>query len=268
MKLAWLSDIHLDHAAPAKVREFLDSIASSSVDGWLLGGDIGQADSVVVYLRHIDEAARAPVYFVLGNHDFYGGSIGAVCERVEKLARDSNRLQWLTASTPVFLDSGVALVGDDSWADARLGDPVGSQIELNDFYLIKELSRLSRSARIAALNRLGDEAAERLQRKIGEAASKARTVIVLLHVPPFREAAWHEGRPSADDWLPWFSCQAIGNVILAEAASHPDTEFLVLCGHAHGGGTHSAAKNVVVHTADAAYERPEIQRVFEFGRTE
>ncbi len=34
------------------------------------------------------------------------------------------------------------------------------------------------------------------------------------YIPPFREAAWYEGRPSADDYLPFFSCKAVGDVLL------------------------------------------------------
>ena len=34
-----------------------------------------------------------------------------------------------------------------------------------------------------------------------------------------REAAWHQGQLSDDDWIPWFTCRAVGDVILRCARS-------------------------------------------------
>jgi len=93
----------------------------------------------------------------------------------------------------------------------------------------------------------------------------SRHVVVVTHVPPFREAAWHEGRPSNDDWVPWFACKATGEAIVACARDCPRTEFIVLCGHTHGAGIHSPAANVMVHTAVAEYGAPGVQRLFEFA---
>jgi Icc-related predicted phosphoesterase len=88
-------------------------------------------------------------------------------------------------------------------------------------------------------------------------------VIVLTHVPPYREAAWHEGRHSDDDWAPWFTCRAVGEAIDTCARQHPAVNFLVLCGHTHGAGTYAPQGNVVVHSAAADYGAPCVQRVFE-----
>ncbi len=68
------------------------------------------------------------------------------------------------------------------------------------------------------------------------------------HIPPFREAAWYRGRPSNDDFLPFFSCEAVGDVLLETARSHPKCNFLVLCGHTHGGGEIEVAENLRVLT--------------------
>ena len=35
----------------------------------------------------------------------------------------------------------------------------------------------------------------------------------LLMFPPFREAAWHDGKISSDDYLPYFACKVIGDVM-------------------------------------------------------
>ena len=88
-------------------------------------------------------------------------------------------------------------------------------------------------------------------------------VIVATHVPPFCEAAWHEGRPSSDDFLPFFACKAVGDVLLEAARSHPKCQILVLCGHTHDGGELQVLENLRVVTGPAEYGKPEIQQIIE-----
>ncbi len=264
MKLGWLSDIHLNFLTESEVRRFFRQLAAHDVDGWLVSGDIGEAQSVAEYLRRFATELPCRTYFVLGNHDYYGGSLAGVQTEMQQLTRQSERLIWLTESDPQVPVDGVAIVGDDGWGDGRFGNALRTPVELNDFLLIEELAGLSRERLVRRLNALGDQAAFRLAPKLAAAAAGSRHVVVVTHVPPFREAAWHEGRPSDDDWVPWFACQATGEAILACAKACPRTEFLVLCGHTHGAGVHAPATNVVVHTAGAEYGAPEAQRSFEF----
>src|SRR5947208_3548725 len=80
----------------------------------------------------------------------------------------------------------------------------------------------------------GDESASTLEPALALAVRKYERIIVLTHVPPFREACWYEGQISNDDWLPFFTCKAVGDVILDHAERHPKIRFEVYCGHTHG----------------------------------
>jgi len=265
MKLGWVSDIHLDCLNDdLAVDAFLEDVASRNADAWLIGGDIAEASSVVAYLQRFELATRGTVYFVLGNHDFYGRSIEAVQRQIRSALSRSTRLVWLSDAEVQHVDGGLVIVGDDGWADARLGDARGTPVLLKDFFLIRELAGLSRPSLIHAMTALGDAAAQRLEPKLCRAAESSDRVVVLTHVPPFREAAWYDGRMSSDEFLPWFSSRAMGEVILACAAAHPAVRFLVLCGHTHGPGTCEPARNVIVHTAGAEYGAPRVQAVFDF----
>ncbi len=264
MKLGWLSDIHLNFLDESGVRRFFRQLAAQDVDYWLLGGDIGEAKSVLGYLRLFETELSCKTYFVLGNHDFYGGSLDEVRAEVRQLTQQSDRLVWLTESGPQVPDGGVVIVGDDGWADGRFGNPHGTPVQLTDFFAIRDLAGISRSVLVAKLNELGDQAAARLAPKLEAAAAMSRHVVVVTHVPPYWEAAWHEGRPSGDDWVPWFACKATGEAIVACATACPQTNFLVLCGHTHGSGVYSPAANVMVRTAEAEYGAPGVQRLLEF----
>lgn len=264
MRLSWLSDVHLNFLGEAAARRFVAGLASERADAWVVTGDIAEAHSLAGYLRLFGEESPVPIYLTLGNHDFYGGAIDTVTAALRALVATAPRLVWLNATGPQLLADQVALVGDGGWADARLGNALTTPVMLNDFYRIADLRGLSRSELIGTLNRLGDEAAARLAPKLADAAGKNHTVVVATHVPPYRRAAWHEGRPSDDDWAPWFTCHAVGEAIDACAREHPATRFLVLCGHTHAAGTCAPLANVTLHTAAADHGAPCVQRVFEF----
>ena len=80
-----------------------------------------------------------PIYFVLGNHDFYRGSVVGTRSALTKMISGSENLVYLSQVGVVELMPRTALVGHDGWADARLGDFDGTEVILNDFLLIDEL---------------------------------------------------------------------------------------------------------------------------------
>ena len=112
-----------------------------------------------------------------------------------------------------------------------------------------------------ALHRLGDEAAEHFQRVLPEAAAVAKHLVVLTHPPPFREACWHEGRLSDDNWAPHFVCVAAGVALAEFMRAHPDHQMTVLCGHTHGAGAAQVLPNLTCLTGGARYGAPEMQRI-------
>ena len=82
-------------------------------------------------------------------------------------------------------------------------------------------------------------------------------------MPPLREACWHEGAISDDQWSPHFTCQAVGTALVEIMRDHPDHRLTVLCGHTHGSGECAPLPNVHVLTGGAEYGRPAVNRLFE-----
>jgi 3',5'-cyclic AMP phosphodiesterase CpdA len=268
MRLAWLTDIHLNFVNQTDTHRFLASVRREA-DAVVITGDIAESPTLELCLKEIELSLGLPVYFVLGNHDYYRGSIADTRALASRLAADSNHLVYLTAAGVIELTPHTALVGHDGWADARLGDFEHSDVLLNDYLLIAELvrSHVNRTLDYCGLRRtleeLGDEAARHLERVVGVAVKQYPRVIVATHVPPFREATWYDGRISDDDWLPHFSCKAVGAVLCKVMRAHPESALLVLCGHTHGSGEYQALDNLRVLTGQARYGHPSLQRVFE-----
>jgi Icc protein len=263
MRAVWVTDIHLDFLPEVEVGDFLQTIAAEDPNVVLLGGDISTATSIERHLSKMESLIDAPICFVLGNHDFYHGSITAVRDAVGLLTEKSSRLHWLNTTGVYPLTDTTAVVGHDGWADARLGDYRGSPVELSDFFLIDELRGIDREELIRVLRRLGDEAAEHLRTVLPEALSSHRRVVLLTHVPPFREATWYDGEISNDNWLPFFCCKAVGDVLTENMSHRPDRELIVLCGHTHGGGEAQILPNLRVVTGGAQYRYPKVQAVLD-----
>jgi len=262
-RIAWLTDIHLNFLSRPAEAAFLDEIADVRADAFLLGGDIGEAPDVADYLERIAARWERPIYFVLGNHDYYHGSLADVRARIGALCREHDHLTWLPEAGVVALTPRTALVGHGGWGDGRVGDFLASDIMINDYLLIDELANLAPPDRLDVLNRLGDEAAAHLRRTLVEALGRFDELLVLMHVPPLREACWYDGQISDDNWAPHFTCRAAGDVIVELLEQHPHRRATVLCGHTHGGGQCQPLPNLQILTGAAIYRHPALQRVFD-----
>jgi predicted MPP superfamily phosphohydrolase len=263
-RVVWLTDIHLNFLSDSRVDAFLSDVTSQRPDGVLIGGDIAEAHNVCDYLGRIQAAIECPFYFVLGNHDFYYGSIRATRKRVEELCTEHKRLHYLTLEAADALSEHVGVVGHDGWADGRLGNYPRSLVKMLDWKLIEELEPHDRQSRWEVLKGLADEAAAHLRRVLPAALARFEHVVLLTHVPPFLAACWHEGKISDDQWSPHFTCHAVGAAIVEIMDAHPDRKLTVLCGHTHGQGETSPRANITVLTGGAEYGAPRIARVFDF----
>lgn len=262
-RLAWLTDVHLNWLDFQQQAVFYAHIRQLRPDFLALGGDIAESGDVLYFLGTMATELHCPLAFVLGNHDFYYGSIPHIRQRVAALCREHPNLVYLTDADYVSLTPRIALMGHDGWADARAGNYDESNVVLADYGLIAELAGLNKEDRRQVLHALGDEAADHVRRVLPEAARSHEQVILLTHVPPLREACWHQGQVSDDHWAPHFTCQAVGEAILEIMPKFPDCRLTVLCGHTHSEGQTQPLPNVQILTGGAEYGQPRVTRTFE-----
>jgi 3',5'-cyclic-AMP phosphodiesterase len=266
-RIAWTTDIHLNFLGTQQIEFFLQSIKVQQPDSLIISGDIGEAPSIYDYLRRIADTLDIPIYFVLGNHDFYQSSIQHVRMGIANLVQEVANLHWLNAESVIQLTANTALIGHDSWSDGRYGDFLQSSISLSDYVQIQELSNISSSERLKTLNQLGDEAADHIKQVLPIACKVYSRVFVVIHSPPFQESCWHEGESTSIDnpYLPHFTCKAVGDVLLEVAPQFPECKLTVLCGHTHGSGEYHPLPNLHVITGGANYGSPIINRLFDLA---
>ena len=263
MRLTWVTDTHLEFPGAEGRKEFAEDISRQKPDMLLMTGDIANALALDQFLFELHERIGVPITFVLGNHDYYRGSI----DEVRQWAKGPWEGLQYAHGRLMELNRCAALVGVDGWADGKLGNPRGSNVGLADWIYIEDMLDEGIAhdidARLDMLGRLGKEEADTLRPVLAQALARYEQVFVITHVPPWKEATWHEGFHSDDNWLPWFSCKAVGDCIEEESAKHPGRKITVLCGHTHGYGHSKITDDIDVYTGMATYYMPEVQFTIE-----
>lgn len=267
MKLIWLTDIHLNFPDKEGRQNFYQKIIKANGDAILITGDIAEASSIAMLLQEMATYIKKPIYFVLGNHDFYGGEINIVKNEMTLLSQKEPLLNWLPTSGYKILDNDTMLIGQDGWADGRLGDFQNSRVSLNDSRMIVDLFQqklLGKEKLLKKMQQLADDDARKLNYQLKQIINKnPKQIIVLTHVPPFKETALHEGKICDDSYLPYFSSKTTGDVLMQIAKENPKIKFLVLCGHTHSRSIYSPLENLIIKTGKAEYFHPEIQEVID-----
>ena len=135
---------------------------------------------------------------------------------------------------------------------------------LNDSRMIQELREgniIGKYQLLDVMQKLADTDAARLKENLQLAVQQQlpKKIIVLVHMPPFRENCMHEGKISNDDYLPFFASKITGDVLLEAAKAHPGIDFLVLCGHAHSSSYYKPLDNLTVKAGSVEYGKPIVQ---------
>ncbi len=93
--VVWLSDIHLDFVDAAAARILAASVADQEPGAVVLTGDIAHSIDLVPSLELLPATIPCPIYFVLGDHDFYHGFIRTTRSRLVRSLR-ARDLTYLT----------------------------------------------------------------------------------------------------------------------------------------------------------------------------
>src|SRR5574343_2067919 len=121
-RLTWCTDVHFEFLNDVEVAAFAKRLAEVPSDGIVITGDISISKQLVYHLSIIERAANKRVFFVLGNHDYYGSSIEYVRKQMHELHNISQYLKYVSELGYVPLTSTTAIVGHDGWYDAAWGD--------------------------------------------------------------------------------------------------------------------------------------------------
>jgi len=244
--LLWVTDLHLESLNSNQLTSFLKDLKTHAARKLLITGDISLASRVEKHLIELSTGLPGKqIYFTLGNHDFFGGSIEGVETRINRLCIGNKNLTHLDGKQIIPLSDDTCLIGHRGWADGRAGLGSRSWARNADFWMIEEL-RGSRHQAFQKIAALGDESAETFRNILPKALSLYRRVVVATHVPPFRQGLRFGGRKCEPSRYPHFVNIAAGGAIGGIAKEFPDRKISVICGHTHTPRTANILPNLTV----------------------
>lgn len=263
--ILWTTDIHLNFLKQRDaVFRFAKYLAEENpnADGLIITGDISDGNLLEEHLTQLTKGFPKPIFFCLGNHDYYHSSFAKIDDLVTGLTKKFDNLHWLNQCSHTYYGvSIVSIVGVCGWYDARQGNSQ-TRVELSDFTLIEDLwgGLNYRDLMIDLVRQRAAKEAERLDQLLFQEVCNvdADVVLVATHISPYPGSCWHEGKQSDREWLPWFCSHVTGEVIDKYAENHPEKKFIVLCGHGHSPGIYERRENLVVYTGGAKYCFPEL----------
>lgn len=268
-KIAWGADLHLEYKRDRidtnTLNSYLEALKKQEPDALLLGGDIGTHETTPEILSILAQETNTPIYFTLGNHDFYNNfdnpetkTVKKTIEKIHNLANNHRTLSFLdTNTTPIKLTEDTALIGETSWADAKYGTIDFTKFRICDQTgFIYDFIGLKGKKLEETMNQLGEEVAGKVAKKIDTALGTYNNIILLTHIPPFKEGCFYNGKPQTKYAIPFFSCKSLGETLIKKAKENPQSNFTVLCGHTHSYAKIRPAKNLEAITTDSRNKLP------------
>jgi 3',5'-cyclic-AMP phosphodiesterase len=259
MKLDWITDPHMtSFENPEYMTSFLKRLGNRKSDGLLVTGDITESSHLEEMLRYLGLVYKKPVYFVLGNHDYFGDYMTNTWEKARKACREQSNLHWMNDAGVVYLNDNTALVGHDGWYCGQEGLGKFSPHWMMDFRHplgVEDLLDVCHDTKalFERFKELAKASAEHVNKHARIAFEKGVSrLLIMTHVPPFRAASKYQGKVCDDVGAPFYVNRVLGECIQELSEDFPDRVVSVYAGHTHN-KTIYVSDNVTVHVGAARY---------------
>lgn len=253
-KFLWFTDTHLDKVAPWNFFHFIQHIIKENPKGMFLTGDISNGLLTVWHLRLMAMFIKCPIYFVLGNHDYHFSSLGKTHTKIRKLCEKFPNLIWMTDNKVIGLNEEVAIIGTEGWYDANNGKPHYLKFTF-DWFLTEDFRKIpTMEKRIEFWQDMADKSAIDISNKLEMAIEQGyKTIYILTHVPPWKEATRDVGTIMEKFWLPYNVNLRLGKAIKNIMHNHKKKHAIVLCGHTHTDCWIHVSRNIECKVSKAKY---------------
>jgi predicted phosphohydrolase len=171
-KYLWFTDTHLNRVNPLKKLLFIRHIIKEDPKAIFLTGDISTGMFLYYDLYLLATFIKCPIYFVLGNHDYWTSSIEKIHDQIRSLCKKFPQLIWLSESDVISLNDNVAVIGDEGWFDGWNGDSNYLKLTI-DQYFIENFRKLpSIKERLDCWREMAQASNRRLEIKLRQAMEK------------------------------------------------------------------------------------------------
>src|SRR5258708_1792452 len=235
VKYLWISDTHL---LPWQRYKFLSCILDIRPQGVFLTGDISHSGFTLIDdLEFIAKRIGRPLYFTMGNHDFWFSSFEKVSNQLTSICKKYPNLVWIDRAGVVPLNDEAALIGQMGWYSADQGNPEYIKYTF-DWFMIEDFRKLKTwNQRFELFRELAKKDAEKLANKLEEAIETYKTVYALTHFGGWPEGSRHNSIISEEFWKPYNTNSYLGPALEKVMEKHKKRRLYLFSGHVHSAAT-------------------------------
>jgi predicted phosphohydrolase len=256
MKYSWATDLHLNFigSRPGAVDALGDYMKNDTPNSevLLITGDTSEGPYLKEHLVTLQKTTGKIIYFIIGNHDYYGSAWGSLEDSLEDLPENIILLDNLNY---IKHSEEICIIGQSGWFDGILDRKKG--------FVIGETQRIG-GCKFDPPDLILQKAETRsktqalyFEGKVKQAyADGFRKIVFMTHAPPFAKASWHLGNHSEPGWLGIMTSGHMGVSIQHMSDTYKDLDIVVLCGHTHSSGEYNRGDRIKVLTGDAQYYNP------------
>jgi predicted phosphohydrolase len=254
----------MDKLSADQCDKLLHQIADTPSECICITGDISSSRKLTEHLALLASAcAPKPIYFVTGNHDYYGSSIVEVDDAIHALCAKVRNLHYMNGRQIIPLSRRTCLIGLGGWPDARAGYGHRSYLRSPDHCAIRDFQDLTREQSMIRMQELGRESAGLFRQILPHALSRYHHVILLTHAPPFSHAVRYNGALCSPLHLPHYVNVSAGRAIRGIARAFPQRRITILAGHSHSSSMIHIEPNICVRVAHARTGRAGLPEVLQ-----
>lgn len=259
MKIIRVSDLHIAFLGGG-LDYFLKEVARRKPDAVVLTGDIGEGSTLEKTIAYILGIIQVPLYFILGNHDYYKASFDYSDELsiqlMETFSTKGIEAIYLDRTTTKIGNCNI--VGVNGYADGRAGNIYTSGLfnYMNDFRLIGNFIGVwpNRDEVLKVMQEQADLSSEYMKKTLPTLTGRT---LIFTHVPPWPEACVSRHGDGETAW-PFYVNKKLGETI-EDFGKHLEIE--VYCGHTHRKFQGKIADNIWVSVSGSDYGNPEIEEI-------
>lgn len=220
---------------------------------WITG-DIGDPSNNWKFLNELLEAVNRSVYFLLGNHDFYQGTISQARQKAAKICQQHSNAFYLHECEGFMMD-GHLVLGVDGWANTDKTSLHGTTWDSEQIF---DLQNLSIEQLQQVMNQFAEEDTALLLKKCRQSLSSSiHSVCIFTHIPPV-DARLGSGKTRAmQEMRTVFYSEALSKGLHELTKYYPKVNFQVFSGHLHRKISYGISNNLQGYVANAYHpEQP------------
>ncbi|GGI89055.1 metallophosphoesterase family protein [Legionella impletisoli] len=248
MRTLWLTDLHVNRLDEEHYTDLFNRIQASEADGIWITGDIGDPPLNWIFLEDLFCKFTKPIYFVLGNHDYYGLKVDEARQKARNLSYAYPNAHYLTSEAG-FVFKEYFITGIGCWGNTG-NIPLRENTWDSD--AIYDLLRLNLEQLKTKVNQLGEQDASILLQKCAAGITKTiKTLVIFTHVPPIEAMQGRNPVRALEENRTVYYSFALSNALKQLLETYPEIDIRVYSGHLHQAQAYQITDRLHGHVAEA-----------------